>query len=124
MRYVKDAEANDMIHMGSDHRRVMATFLINLLGKDIHAKKKRKDMIRLGTMSTNKQKKNINIEMSELEERYQEIVDTKKAAARKANEVHGTRNNAKEQVKRENAAAAEAEAQQHSSKPTGCSSSA
>ena len=26
---VKDAEANDMIHMGSDHRCVMATFLIN-----------------------------------------------------------------------------------------------
>ena len=41
---------------------------------------------------------------------YQEIVDTiKKAAARKGNEVHDTRNNAKEQVKRENAAAAEAE---------------
>ena len=58
-------------------------------------------------MSTNKQKKNIKIEMSELEERYQEIVDTiKKAAARKGNEVHDTRNNAKEQVKRENAAAA------------------
>ena len=48
--------------------------------------------------------------MSELEERYQEIVDTiKKAAARKGNEVHDTRNNAKEQVKRENAAASQAE---------------
>ena len=48
--------------------------------------------------------------MSHFEERYQEIVDTiKKAAARKGNEVHDTRNNAKEQVKRENAAAAEAE---------------
>ena len=48
--------------------------------------------------------------MSELEERYQEIVDSiKKGAARKGNEVHDTRHNAKEQVKRENAAAAEAE---------------
>ena len=48
--------------------------------------------------------------MSELEERYQEIVDTiKKAAAKKGNEVHDTRNNKKDQVERENAAAAEAE---------------
>ena len=38
---VKDAEANDMIHVGSDHRCVMATFLINMLGKDTHAKKKK-----------------------------------------------------------------------------------
>ena len=42
LRNVKDAEANDMIHMGSDHRCVMATFLINMLGKDTHAKKKKK----------------------------------------------------------------------------------
>ena len=48
--------------------------------------------------------------MSELEERYQEIVDTiKKAAAKKGNEVHDTRNKAKDLVERENAAAAEAE---------------
>ena len=45
--------------------------------------------------------------MSELEERYQELVDTiEKAAAKKENEVHVTRNNAKDQVERENAAAA------------------
>ena len=44
---------------------------------------------------------------SELEERYPEIVDTiKKAAAKKENEGHDTRNNAKDQVERENAAAA------------------
>ena len=46
--------------------------------------------------------KNINIEMTELEERYQEIVDTiKEAAAKKENEVHDTRNNVKDQVERE-----------------------
>ena len=28
LRYNKDAEANDMIHMGSDHRCVMAIFTI------------------------------------------------------------------------------------------------
>ena len=30
LRNVKDAEANDMIHMGSDHRCVMAALLINM----------------------------------------------------------------------------------------------
>ena len=29
LKYSKYAEANDMIHMGSDHRCVMATFAIN-----------------------------------------------------------------------------------------------
>ena len=42
LRNAKDAEANDMTHMGSDHRCVMATFLINMHGKDIHAKNKKK----------------------------------------------------------------------------------
>ena len=34
LRYNKDAGANDMIHMGSDHRCVMATFTISMLGKN------------------------------------------------------------------------------------------
>ena len=34
LKYNKDAEANDMIHMGSDHRCVVATFLINTPKKD------------------------------------------------------------------------------------------
>ena len=48
--------------------------------------------------------------MSELEKRYQGIVDTikKKAAATKGNEVHDTRYVAKAQDRRENAAATEA----------------
>ena len=42
--------------------------------------------------------KNNNIEMSELEKRYQEIIATiKKAAAKKENEAHDTRNDAKDQ---------------------------
>ena len=54
-----------------------------------------------------KKAKNTNIEKSELEERYQEIIGTiKNAAAKKENEVHDTRNNAKDQVERKNAAAA------------------
>ena len=39
LRNVKDAEANDMIHMGSDHRCVMATFLINTPEKNTHVRR-------------------------------------------------------------------------------------
>ena len=42
LRHAKDAEANDMIHMGSDHRCVMATFTINMPEKNIHIKNTRK----------------------------------------------------------------------------------
>ena len=42
LKYNKDAEANDMIHMGSDHRCVMATFMITTPKKDGHRKKKAK----------------------------------------------------------------------------------
>ena len=38
LRYNKDAEANDMIHMGSDHRCAMATFTITTLGKSSHSR--------------------------------------------------------------------------------------
>ena len=135
LRHVKDAEANDMIHMGSDHRCVMATFMITMLGKNIHAKNEKKSKTRLGLM--NASSKNISIEMLELEKRFHEIVDTtRKKPLPQWNWAHDTRKNAKAQVKRENAAAAEAnrtlwgsrstkdrkkrhETQQHSSKPTG-----
>ena len=51
--------------------------------------------------------KNISIEKPELEERYQDIIVTiTKAAAKKENEVHDTRNSAKDQMERKNAAAA------------------
>ena len=42
LRHAKDAEANDMIHMGSDHRCVMATFTINVPEKNILIKNTRK----------------------------------------------------------------------------------
>ena len=42
MRHSKDAEANGMIHIGSDHRSVMATFMITMSGKNIHTKNTRK----------------------------------------------------------------------------------
>ena len=76
LRHVKDAEANDMIHMGSDHRCVMATFLINMSGKDTHAKNIKKKHDTIGYAEHEHSGKNIIVEMSELEKRYQEIVDT------------------------------------------------
>ena len=43
LRHNEDAEANDMIHMGSGHRCVMATFTIIMLGNNIHYKNTRKN---------------------------------------------------------------------------------
>ena len=88
----------------------MATFLINTPGKNTHARRENKKHETIEDVEHEQKEKNINIEMSELEERYQEIVDTiKKAAAKKGHEVHDTTNNAKDQVEKENVAAAEAE---------------
>ena len=91
LRNVKDAEANDMIHMGSDHRCIMATFLINTPGKNTHARRENKKHETIRYVEHKKKAKNT------------------KAAANKGNEVHDTGNNAKDQVERENAAAADAE---------------
>ena len=44
LRYNKDAEANDMIHMGSDHRCVMATFTITTPKKDGHIVPRKKKL--------------------------------------------------------------------------------
>ena len=50
LKYSNDAEANDMIHMGSDHSCVMATFVINTPKKDgLHDTNKDK----LGTTKQN-----------------------------------------------------------------------
>ena len=81
-----------MIHMGSDHRCVMATFLIDM--------PERKNNVRKGNTKNEKtlyaeqedEAKDNNSEKSELEKRYQEIIVTiKKAAAKKRKEAHDTR---------------------------------
>ena len=38
LKHIKDAEDNDMIHMGSDHRCVMETFTISMIGKNSNHK--------------------------------------------------------------------------------------
>ena len=91
LRNVKDAEAYDMIHMGSDHRCVMATYLINAPEKNTHVRREDKKRGPIVYVEHKKKAKNTNIEMSEIEERYQDIVVTiKKAAAKKENEAHDT----------------------------------
>ena len=62
MRNVKDAEANDMIHMGSDHRCVMATFLINTPEKNTHVRRENKKHETNVNVEHKKKAKNTNIE--------------------------------------------------------------
>ena len=98
---MKDAEANDMIHMGSDHRCVMATFLINMPDKKTNVRRGNKKHETTVYVEHEEKAKNTNIEMSELEKRYQDIIVTiKKAAAKKENEAHDTRNDAKDKMER------------------------
>ena len=82
LRNVKDAEVNDMIHMGSDHRCIMATFLVSTPWKNTHARRENKKHETIGNVEHEQKAKNTNIEMSKLEERYQEIVDTVKKSRR------------------------------------------
>ena len=82
LRNVKDAEANDMIHMGSDHRCVVATLLINMLEKKINVRREDKKHEANVNVEHKKKAKNTNIEKSEFEERYQDIIDTIKKSRR------------------------------------------
>ena len=97
-----------MIQMGSDYRCVMASFTISMPGKNSGLKNmKGKHDTKQHERSTQAEK-SISIEMPELE-KYHEIVETmKNTAATTGNQAHDTRKDAKAQVKRENAAAAEA----------------
>ena len=79
---MKDAEANDMIHMGSDHRCVMATFLINMAEKKTNVRRGNKKHETTVYVEHEEKAKNTNIEMSELEKRYQDIIVTIKKSRR------------------------------------------
>ena len=70
---------------------------------------KTKNMRRLGMLNTSKKKKTIMKCPSSKKDTKKSLTQLKKAAAQKGNQVHDTRNNAKDQVERQNAAAAEAE---------------
>ena len=74
LRNVKDAEANDMIHMGSGHRCVMATLLINIPEKKINARRETAQHAMTVYAEHEDEAKKNNSEKSELEKRYQEII--------------------------------------------------
>ena len=65
-----------MIHMGSGHRCIMATLLINTPGKNTHARRENRKHDTIVYVEHVQKEKNTILEMTELEERYQEIVDT------------------------------------------------
>ena len=94
---VKDAEANDMIHMRSDHRCVMATFLINMPEKKINVRRENTKHETTMYVEHEEKDENNNMEMSELEKRYQDIIVTIKKSRRqkKEKEAHDTRNDEK-----------------------------
>ena len=78
LRYNKDAEANDMIHTGSDHRCVMATFTITTPEKSSRYKtiKGKHDTIKHeGRDQTGK---NIEVEKPELEKKLPRVHRKKK----------------------------------------------
>ena len=86
LRYNKDAEANDMVHVGSDHRCVMATFTITTPEKSSRYKtiKGKHDIIKHEGMD--QPGKNIEVEKLELEKdtmRSSKICLSKKNAATK-----------------------------------------
>ena len=70
-----------MIHMGSDHRCIMATFLINMPEKKINVRRENTKHETTVYVELEEKAKNSNIEMSELEKRYQHIIVTIKKAA-------------------------------------------
>ena len=54
LKHIKDAEANDMIHMGSDHRCVMAIFTISMPGKNSNHKDMKENTTRLNVKEVHK----------------------------------------------------------------------
>ena len=86
LKYNKDAEAKDMIHMGSDHRCVMATFR-HQHQKRIHTHDANKDNRRITKqiIRTQTDQKDREKELSTFEKRYQELEVKIKQKAEAAN---------------------------------------
>ena len=74
MRNVKDAEANDMIHMGSDHRCVMATLLLNLSEKKINVRRGNTKHVTTVYDEHEEKAKENNSEMSDLEKNIRKLL--------------------------------------------------
>ena len=75
MYCTRDAEANDMIHMGSDHRSVMAQFEITAPKKEVSQKTHiaKKKMKTAGNTKSQSDEKMRSGEANKIEERYAEL---------------------------------------------------
>ena len=82
LKNVKDAEANDMIHMGSDHRCVMATFLIDMPERKNNVRKGNTKQEETMYAEQEDETKESNSEKSKLGGSYQEIIATVKKSRR------------------------------------------
>ena len=75
LRYNKDAEANDMIHMGSDHRMCHGDFHDHHAWKEQPLQDYKRKTRNNKAWKKGPNRKNIEIEKLELEKKYQEIID-------------------------------------------------
>ena len=87
LRNVKDAEANDMIHMRCDHRCIMATFLINTPEKKTNARRGNKKNETIAYVEHKKKAKNTKLKYPNSRKDIKKSLTLKKAAAKKENEV-------------------------------------
>ena len=84
MKYSRDAEANGMIHKGSDHRCVMATFVLNTPKKNI-APVEKLTALKNKAEHPKTGRQNNSEEESIFEQRYSEILEKIKEKAEAAN---------------------------------------
>ena len=90
LKNVKDAEANDMIHMGSDYRCVMATFLIDIPERKNDDRRGNTKHETTVYAEQEVEAKENNSGKSELKKRYQEIIVTIKKPPPKKEKKHMT----------------------------------
>ena len=97
LRYNKDAEANDMIHMGSDHRCVMATFTITTPETSRHYKTMKGKHDTIKHEARDYTGKNIEVEELELEKNIKKSSNKskkgrhkKRSSARRKRKCRGT----------------------------------
>ena len=107
LKYNKDAEAKDMIHMGSDHRCVMATFMIITPEKSCHCKTEKR---KLDTTKHERRDQTEKVEKPELEKRYQEVIGKIKEKNRRHKEKHQRKQKMRIQMRKQKIENAEAEA--------------
>ena len=75
LKYNKDAEANDMVHLGSDHRCVMATFVSLHQKRVVIARQKKGKLNTTKHEGRIKPRKTLELRSLSSKKRYQEIIE-------------------------------------------------